>query len=249
MNIKLFLKNLRKNPDNPVTPDNRIKNGMKTAHINSAEIKERFSYIYGEELMRLQLLYENWAVKESWLIKEEALPLMVAIDPNSLPACESDIENLLNESWMHAKSCVEQGLLQVINREDKPEQWRAKPLDIYRWAKISRIPCPDTLATLMEFVSNTIKQTDEYHSHINSDLTAAKFDKDRERILGMALAILAAYPDKCRNNKGRVKVDRILDIINEKRSHWLGDEELSMSTTVIRDLISKWLNTLPVQTD
>lgn len=251
--IRNLFENLRKIQSGFASVDPEIKCQPKNDHYNGKNFNKRLGDIYGDELLQLQLLYENWVTKDTWLIKDEALPLLTASDPEKGVEYDSEKDNLLNEIWPHARRCVEQGLLKVINREEVPENWRSQPLEIYRWAKISRIPFPDVLASLMEFVATTVKYADENDEQINcqnnTDMITMKFDQERERVLGMALAILAAYPEKCRNSKGSVKADKIINIINQKGTHWLGNEELVMSSTAMKDLINKWLNTTTMQID
>ncbi len=42
---------------------------------------QRLQNIHGREKIDLQMLYEKWVVKDSWLLKHEALPLLFGIDP------------------------------------------------------------------------------------------------------------------------------------------------------------------------
>lgn len=222
-------------------------------HQNSG-INQRLGNIYGQDRIEQQKLYEKWVVKEYWLLKREALPLLFGINPEtgtrSLP---EQLQNDIDQLWSHAKNCVEQGLLKVMNQEQNNEEWCASPLDIYRWARISRLELPDTFIMLMEYVSKIIKQPETQYKSSGPDSVVddgiIKFNENREKVLGIALALLAAYPEKCRNSRGKVKVDRIISLINEKGSFWLGDETLELSTTAMRDLIGKWLNTLSVPLD
>jgi hypothetical protein len=216
-------------------------------------INQRLENIYGRNRIEQQMLYEKWIVKESWLLKHEALPLLFGLNPETgIRSLPEQLQNDINQLWDHAKNCVEQGLLKVMNREQNNEEWRATPLDIYRWARISRMELPDAFIMLMEYVSKTIKQPDTRYKSTGADSADdgyIKFDENREKLLGIALALLAAYPEKCRNSRGKVKVDKIVSLINENGSFWLGDEKLELSSTAMRDLIGKWLNTLPASPD
>ena len=216
-------------------------------------LNQRLQNIYGREKIELQMLYEKWVVKDTWLLKHEALPLLFGIDPESnTQLLQPELLDNINQQWRHSKDCVEQGLLKVINQEQAEENWRVSPLDIYRWARISRMQLPDVFNRVMEYVSRTIKQPElqkASQDDSNIDYGYIKFDENREKVLGIALALLAAYPEKCKNSRGQVKVDKIAGLIYEKGELWLGNESLDLSTTVIRDLISKWLNTLPAPPD
>ncbi len=215
------------------------------------DLHKRLQQIYGEQQIELQLRYEKWAIRESWQLKDEALPLLCGLEPGTAifaPAADQPTPPL-DELWSHAQSCVQQGLLPVINREQPSADWRVRPLDVYRWAKVSRISVPEVLNTLMDFVARTIKsettgtsaQTDD---HVDR---SAHFDQNRETVLGVALALLAAYPEQCRNQKGRVQADKILRLMDEKGGFWSNNAQVDFSSMATRDLINKWLNTLPVQ--
>lgn len=221
--------------------------------VEQAGLNQRLQNIYGREKIDLQMLYEQWVVKDSWLLKHEALPLLFGIDPESnTRLLQPDLLNNINQLWRHSKNCVEQGLLKVFNQEQVDENWRVSPLDIYRWARISRMELPDVFNRVMEFVSKTIKQPElqpASQDDSNIDYGYIKFDENREKVLGIALALLAACPEICKNNRGQVRVDKIVSLIYEKGEFWLGNESLGLSTTAIRDLISKWLNTLPSPPD
>jgi len=214
-----------------------------------AGLNQRLQNIYGQEKIDLQMLYEKWVVKDSWLLKQEALPLLFGIDPESdITILQPELLENFNQLWCHSKDCVEQGLLKVINREQGNENWRANPLDIYRWARVSRMELPDVFNSVMEFVTKSIKQQELQpvsRDESNIDDGYIRFDENREKVLGIALALLAAYPEKCKNGRGQVQVDKIVSLIYEKGEFWLGNEALDLSSTVVRDLISKWLNTLP----
>jgi hypothetical protein len=212
-------------------------------------LNQRLQDIYGQEKIDLQILYEKWVVKDTWLLKHEALPLLSGIDPERNDAqLQPELLNNINQLWIHSKDCVEQGLLKVINQEQADENWRVSPLDIYRWARISRMELPDVFTRVMEFISKTVKQPDLQpvsKDKSGIDYDPVKFDENREKVLGIALALLAAYPEKCKDSLGQVKADRIVNLIIEKSESWLVNEPQDFSTTAIRDLINKWLNTLP----
>ena len=219
-----------------------------------ADINERLARMHGENVIKLQLLYEKWVVKETWRIKDEALMLLSGFDPDKTGYLDQTDVKAISELWQHARACVQQGLLQVKNRENEPEQWCVQPLEIYRWAKISRVPVPDNLARLMDFISSTVKpQSNAVGVTTNVDDSSGKvtgkFDRDRENVLGMAVAILAACPDRCRNGNGNVNVDYMVRVINDNAIHWSGDGKPGLSQAAMKDLLEKWLKTVPVSVD
>jgi len=215
------------------------------------DIRQRELELYGEERVNQQRLYESWVVKDSWSLMSEALPLLAGYDPGNKSLLKNDekYRNKMIDLSRHAKQCVEQGLLPVTNPENKPEDWHIHPFNAYRWAAVSRIEMPEILTTLMEFITKTVKQPviqdDSIIKPDDTDNYTREYDEDRERILGTALAILASYSERCRNNNGHVQTDKILEILNEKGKFWFGNHPPNLANDAIRDLIDKWVNTVP----
>ena len=216
--------------------------------------EQKFRKIYGDEKFELQKLYEKWAVKESWLIKDQALPLLLGIEPGS--SClgyDVEIKKKIEDLWKHAKKCIEQGVLDITGEGDDESKWGIQPLEAYRWATIGRIPIPAELSALMDFIASTVnrknmRDINPAGNHDN-EMETDRLYPAREQVLGMALAILAAYPEQCRNSRGRIRTDKIVTIIEQKNSFWLGDNKLEITSVVVRDILDKWLRTLPEQLD
>jgi hypothetical protein len=205
--------------------------------------RQRLVEIFGDERLSQQLLYENWVVKDSWRFREEALPLLCGMDPERFSETMEGRDSM-EDLWSHARQCVEQNLLPVINRDMPEEEWRVEPLAVYHWAVISRVPLPEAFISLMEFVARTVKspvRKGDREEAGDGVKMSAGFDHDREKVLGLALAMVAACPDRCRNHSGRVTADGIMRVLHE-RPDWLTGQSLMMKDPAMRDLIEKWLN-------
>ncbi len=230
--------------------ENRTRNNNSSGNNTVVDLRQREIEIHGEERIQQQRLYERWVTKDVWHLKNEALPLLFGFDPENKSRIRNgnDFNSKIDELWAHAQKCVEQGLLAVKNNNDEPDNWQIKPAVIYRWATVSRVYVPQEFTVLMEFVLSTVKQTDNsdrnYNEAGNNITDASVFDNDKERILGAALAILAAYPGKCKNNKGRIQANKIVDIINERGEFWFGSQIPSLSNSAMTDLINRWLQTV-----
>ena len=248
-NMIRFILNLRKK----YSADSvRVPNDHNDRDISVREtgINSRIENIYGQENIFLQRLYEKWTVRDTWLIKKEGLPLILGHDPDGTEYNSTD--TAAEELWDHAQKCVEKGLLKVSNREQSPDFWKASPVDIFQWATLSRIEIPEILNDLMTFVVNTIKTTGDVPEPDSSNQVARSSQEDdqinqREAVLGMALAILAADSKKCRDNYGRIQVQNLVNLIEENHSHWTGKNKTGISTGEITGIITKWLNTVPGQ--
>jgi len=224
----------------------KIYSNAKSADL-SMGLSQREKAIYGEDKIKQQKLYEKWAVKTTWHLKDQAIPLLLSIDPEKYSDSSYDkaAEHKYQDLWEHAQQCVEQDLLFVINRESPVEEWEAKPIDVYKWAAISRVDLPEQLSTLMEFVMMTLVHTenDALNSQDGKDQTDVSYNSSKEHILGAALAMLSSYPDQCVNKKGRMRAENIISLINENEIKLFGEKTPDLSSTAAIDLINKWIRT------
>ena len=211
----------------------------------SLDMSQREKAIYGEDNIKQQKLYEKWTVKTSWHLKNQAIPLLLSMDPEKYLDVDFDevTEKKYQDLWEHAQHCVDQGLLFVLNKENPADEWEAKPIDVYKWAAISRVELPEQLTALMEFVMMTLLSTVNISTgspgeNIQSE---ASYNSDKERILGAALAMLAAYPEQCMNKKGRVRAENIISLINKNGAELFAEETPDLSSIAAIDLINKWI--------
>lgn len=211
----------------------------------SLDMSQREKAIYGEDNIKQQKLYEKWTVKTSWHLKNQAIPLLLSMDPEKYLDVDFDevTEKKYQDLWAHAQHCVDQGLLFVVNKENPADEWEAKPIDVYKWAAISRVELPEQLTALMEFVMTTLLSTVDISTgspgeNIQSE---ASYNSDKERILGAALAMLVAYPEQCMNKKGRVRAENIISLINKNGAELFAEETPDLSSIAAIDLINKWI--------
>ena len=211
----------------------------------SLDMSQREKAIYGEDKIRLQKLYEKWAVKESWHLKSQGIPLLLTIDPEIYFSSSVDeaTEQKYQDLWEHAQHCVEQDLLLVLNRESPVDEWEATPIDVYKWAAISRVNLPEQLSTLMEFVMMAVLSTVNHDSDSSNvkNQNEASYNSDKEHVLGAALAMLATYPELCKNKKGRLRAENIVSLINENEGSLFAGKVPDLSATAAIDLINKWI--------
>lgn len=216
------------------------------------DMRQKEMDVYGMDRITQQKLYEKWAVKQCWHLRNQAIPLLLAMDPENYTESLHDetSKQRYEDLWLHAQHCVEQGLLPVSNLEAAATDWQAAPVDVYKWAAISRVQLPEQLTFLMEFILKSILSTENNQDIVaNSEQNSRVYDKDKENILGAALAILVAYPERCRNNKGRVKSENILTLVNENEGLLFGDDLPELSPTASLDIINKWLNKISLTND
>jgi hypothetical protein len=138
--------------------------GEKVSHVDYTiprSSSEREIDLLGEDRVKRQRYYEEWACRDNWLVYAEALPLLfedVPIMEHAGDAAEISKEQR-QSAWKHLQRCVKQGLPPVIlNPADPPESWRVEPVELYRWAIASRIPIPAELESLLSFICTTVKR-------------------------------------------------------------------------------------------
>lgn len=223
-----------------------IYNNAESADLN-LDMRQREKAIYGEDNIKQQKLYEKWVVKKSWHLKSQGIPLLLSMDPEKYMDSKLDevTEKKYQNLWAHAQHCVEQDLLFVLNRESPVDEWEAKPIDVYKWAAISRVELPEQLSALMEFVMMSLHSTvnGSSDSSDSKSQSEASYNSDKEHILGAALAMLATYPDQCTNKKGQVRAENIVSLISKNESLLFAEKAPDLSTTVAVDLVNKWIKT------
>ena len=188
-----------------------------------------------------QKLYEKWCKKEKWLLYDEGILLLLSINPSKKNIQDKELIRRIDELKAHAKECVKKNLLSVVD-VDKPENnWEVKPIDLYRWATISRIDIPDEFNALMIFITQTIKGNSQYSSDINFKNSTEKINQlENEIILGAAMSLLMNSSEICRDNEGNIDAKVIVSKIIENKKHWFGDTRLEISEPSMINLIEKY---------
>jgi len=218
--------------------------------LSSSAMTEKEIAFYSNEHIEVQRLYERWICKKSWLLKDQAIPLLLGQDPD-IDNNEDKFNSMHEELWLHVKTCAEKGLLApLINQQDESDKWEVSPEVIYRWASISRMDLPHEFTNLMDFVLTTVKKdipADEFTNFSNiadaqGEKNITKHSLDKEKILGATLAILASDYEYCLNEKGKLKAEKIIKLINEKSDLLFGNDKPSLSTAVCKDMLDTWLN-------
>ncbi len=86
--------------------------------------------------------------------------------------------------------------------------------------------------------------TNSNHQKANqSDINGytERWAKDREQILGAAFALLAKYPDECRDKKGKLLASKIASLIEAKASLFWPDTQPPLKVDSIADHLREWL--------
>ena len=176
---------------------NKIKTSLfgldKEISVPNAPIEmtmgEREKKIYDEEHLRLQKLYEKWICKDKWLLQKEGIPLLFGINPDTKEP-DDNVSMKIDELWMHAQECVHNKLLLVLNADNSDDKWEVLPINLYRWAVVSRISVPDEFSTLIAFVIQTVKPEQNSQNQIVVEQDAV-LQKHKEIVMGSSNFIVS----------------------------------------------------------
>lgn len=209
---------------------------------NAISMTERENIVYGKDKLAKRRLYEKWACKELWLLYDEGIPLLFAIDPDISEPPDDELSSEMEELWLHAQDCVQKKLLSVVNNEVPQKEWKVKPVNLYCWAAVSRITVPSEFSTLMEFVLQTVRSSEVNAVSVQTDNPQdAIYQKHREVVLGAATSLLANVPDWCKNSKGQITTSLIAKQIINNESQWFGNEKPLIAESAMTDLINGYL--------
>lgn len=184
----------------------------------------------------LQRLYEKWVVKDEWLLDDEAVPLLLGLDP-ALEFLNAKCALLQKK----AQAAVAEGSLKTIDSEcEADKRYRVKPATVYLWAMTNRLELPMELVNLMEFVLKTVK-TVEQEPSLQYESKMMLVRSDTEQILGACFAIVATFPDECKNSRGVIKTEPVLRLLDEHADKLFNGQLPALSSTAIRDIVNHWL--------
>lgn len=213
----------------------------------TSELREKEAQLFGKDTIYYQRLFEKWTVKDDWNLESEGIFILLGIDPE-IGLNEDDTEQYHrhNDLLTHAHQCVEQGLLTILNKAESQDAWKVTPVDLYRWASISRVELRQEFIYLMDFVTKmTAVPETAFVSNKNSnsiDEEAIQLLEDKATTLGAALNILFHRRDECLNSKGNLRKEKIAPLIQVELENWFGDKEPSINQQGMDDLIQQYIN-------
>ena len=196
---------------------------------------------YNEVKVNKQKLYEKWCKKEKWLLFNEGILLLLSVDPSKNDILDDKIIKRVNDLKTHAMECVKKNLLSVEDVNKPESSWEVKPIDLYRWATVSRISIPDEFNSLMIFITQTIKVNSQDRNFVDFENSEDKLHYENEIILGATMSFLINSSDICRNNDGDIDYKKVVRRIIENKKHWFGNDKPNISERRIINLIEKYV--------
>lgn len=211
------------------------------------ELREKEAQLFGEDAIYYQRLFEKWTVKEDWNLESEGIFILLGVDPEQgLDEDNTEQYHRYNDLLTHARQCVEQNLLKVLNKAEAQEDWKVTPVSLYQWASISRVELRQEFTHLMDFVTKMTAVPDTaFVSNKNSvsvDEEAIQLLEDKTTALGAALNVLFHRRDECLNSKGNLRMEKIAPLIQADLLKWFGEKEPSINQQGIDDLIRQYIN-------
>lgn len=186
--------------------------------------------------LQQQLLYEYWLKRDTWSLCREAVPLLLGYDPDSTDPESSGVAVLRDK----VQAAAEEGELSIYNRQGPLETWAVAPAVIYRWATRRGMILPAPFTALMEFIMKTVKWDEA--GTTEADDAGLSFSAENEIILGAALAVQNAFPDKCRNADGGIDIRSTIIQMDREAQALFGREELGFTYERVYDLLKNWLD-------
>lgn len=180
--------------------------------------------------VEIQMLYERWLKNESWAARNEALPLVVGVDP------------ALWQTYLEAGelSATEQSLWDTYQREAAiaTDSERVPVNEVVSFFRAQRVEMPASFSRLYDFIRQT---TLTAQAESTDAARTSPRAEETEAVLGAALALVASMPDRCRDEHGFVAGEVIAKLIMQSAVRWFPLQAPTMTETEMATLIDKWL--------
>jgi hypothetical protein len=183
-----------------------------------------------------QELFINKYIKlDSWNLFSEALPILIGYRPEYINYAKLDSKYKELETLARSSTNI---TLKILNKDEPEEKWRVLPKEVVKWANLKDI---EILYLLKELYSEKEKKKVIVSSTVHP--TAERHAANREPILIAALAVLAKYPEQCKDN-GEVSASKIYSVMMDKSLIWFEDGEPPLEERTIKEMINSALNTV-----
>lgn len=198
----------------------------------------------GKDKLERQRFYEKWAARETWQVYNEGITLLLGRDPGDKSLVrDQEFNEQREQSWEHLQRCVrQQASPHLANPAEKPEQWRAAPVELYRWAVAARLEIPQELDDLLSFISRTIRPvmpTDE--APVAQSDQGETQSLAREQVLTVMLSLAMQAQHQATGASADVIREQILGTLYDKSERYFDQPEPPLSRPALHDLIDRSL--------
>lgn len=218
----------------------------ETASVPRGDSQNRALVWLGKDKLERQYFYEQWACHETWHVYDEGIVLLFGRDPED-PSLREDRE--FNEQrahfWKHLQRCVrQQASPRLDNPAESPEQWRAEPVELYRWAVAARLEVPQELDDLLSFISQTVKpsvlQGEPEQTADTGDQGIAQ-SMAREQVLTAMLSLSLQAQHQVSGADADAMREQILQTLYAKSQRYFDRPEPPLSRPALHDLVDRSL--------
>ena len=226
--------------------ENPIRDAMRALHKQIRSVgAELGGEIFAESqpmqsgIVTQQRLYEHWLKQDEWYLREDAIPLVLGVDPEDWPELRDrePIRSCEAVAWEAIQASVRDSQQPTVTNRNAPEDlWKVRAEDLYRWARLTQIALPEPFEQLMQFITTVVK-----HEEVEQNTPSMTRTTEEHAVLGAALAALAAWPEECRDGHGRADAGRIAGLVERKAPLWFASTGPPMSHEEITQLIDEWL--------
>jgi hypothetical protein len=176
---------------------------------------------------------EPYLKLDSWFLFSIAIPVCLGYPVDKINLARMTVDYKDAENQVRAALGVS---LKLINPEEKEDQWRVDPKLFVKWMVEKRIGA-------LKAIQNYLLEDPEVRNLAVSSTQSERHSAKREQIYIAAISILVNFPDQCIGKGNKISATEIARVMEEKSPLWFGDEEPPLSSRVIKDVISKAINT------
>ena len=176
---------------------------------------------------RLPALYEHWLARERWQCVDEALPLLVGIDPACWSAHLAAAD--LADAARAAAAALTAAFAQALDVE---------PRRVGTWAEGAGLELPAPYAALLTFFDRVLPEGPSAPPATPAALPVS----ERERILGAALALVTRFPADCRGPHGPFDGECIAERMLAQAAVWFPGGPPTASRREIAELLETYLS-------
>ncbi|MGE0483339.1 MAG: hypothetical protein AB7Q81_04315 [Gammaproteobacteria bacterium] len=175
----------------------------------------------------LSALYETWLMRDVWRLADEALPLLVGVDPDNW----ANALGAGSATWANAL------MTQLASAPGIAGEEAVAPAGLRAWARERGTALPACAEQLLDFIASVVPGVRDESAAPAAVARAA----EREILLGAALALVTRFPAQCRDEHGFFDGGLIADQILAKAALWFPLEPPRAGRDEIATLLESYL--------
>ena len=186
-----------------------------------------------DDQQETQIMYEGALKDESWVLRAQAVPLIVGCAPSDWQ------QYLLEQDVVPQEEILWHALANDLGVAENAEIEIGR---LVEWSRVQSIPLHPSFLRIYEFVRKVLLASAPTSNAGDNDQQLRDIvTQEREIVLGAALSLVAKMPDKCRDEHGFVDGQTIVGLMQQASARWFPQGEPSMDAEEMARLIDKWL--------